>query len=89
MNSKTYTPIACGDYDFLEIACMDNYELEVVMSTDTVHGRAVTTENNASGEYLVVALEDGQQQSLRADSIQKIIVKTKNARFAEHTFSPP
>lgn len=87
MDSKTYTPIACGDYDFLEIACMDNYELEVVMSTETTFGRAITTDNNATGEYLVIALEDGKQQSLRADSIKKIIVKTKNARFTEHTFS--
>lgn len=87
MDERSYRPIACGDYDFLEIACMDNYDLEIVMTKATIHGRALTTENNATGEYLLIALEDGQHQSLRIDLIKKIIVKTNNARFKEHTFS--
>ena len=87
MNELSYVPIACGDYDFLEIACMYNYDLEIITSKETLHGCALTTENSPTGEYLIIALEEHHHQSLRVDLIQKIIVKTENARFIEHTFN--
>ncbi len=88
MNGKTYTPIACGDFDYLEIACMDNYDVELVMHNEHVRGRAITTNNDKTGEFLVIETEGGERLSLRADLIHKIIVRSKNARFREHTFTP-
>lgn len=87
MDEGSYKPIACGDYDFLEIACMYNYDLQIVTAKLIIHGRALTIENYPKGEFLIIALEEGQHQSIRIDSIQKIIVKTKYARFDAHTFN--
>ena len=86
MSGVSYVPIACGDYDFLEIACMYSYDLEIVTTKEILHGIALTTENSPTGEYLIIALAEHHHQSVRIDLIQKIVVKTENARFEEHTF---
>lgn len=87
MDETPYRPIACSDYDFLEIACMYDYDLEIETTKGILHGCALTTENSSTGEYLIVALEEHHHQSIRLDLIQKIVVKTKTALFKEHTFN--
>lgn len=86
-DAKQYQPIACGDYDYLEVACLYQYKVELVLPADKIRGKAITTEKNDSGEFLTIETGDGQQRSVRADQIEKMIVLTENARFAEHTFA--
>ena len=85
---EPYVPIGCGDYEYIELACMDRYEVEVVKQDGTVRGLAVTTEANDTGEYLVIELGNKQREPVRVDHIKKIIVRSKERRFDEHTFEP-
>jgi len=85
--SQPYKPIDCDDYDFLEIACMDGYTLDVVMPDKTITGKAVTTKKNADGEFLVLQMQDGEQELVRADQIIKLVVLDKNPRFNERVFT--
>ena len=86
--AEAYVPIGCGDYEYIELACMDRYEIDVVKNHGTVRGLAVTTEANNTGEYLIIELDNEQRESVRVDHIKKIIVRSKIRRFDEHTFEP-
>jgi len=81
-----YTPIDCADYDIIEIACLYGYQLEVELQSQTIRGKAVTTEQNAQGEYLIVQDESNTRKKIRADEIHKLVVLNKHAKFSEHTF---
>jgi len=83
---RPYSPIGCADYEYIEIACMDRYVVDVVTETDTVRGLAVTTETNRNGEFLVLREDNGSRVSVRVDRIVKIIVLTEVRRFDERTF---
>ncbi|MEM1091316.1 MAG: Rho-binding antiterminator [Pseudomonadota bacterium] len=83
----TYQPIACEDYDFVEIACLDRYEVAVETASGTLLARAVTTEVNQSGEFLVLTDKTGQQQMVRLDQIETLRVITQPSRFRERTFA--
>lgn len=87
MNTKDkYKPIDCGDYDFVEIACMDRYDIEVVTSDGIYFGRAETTLNDGNGEYLCMRATDGKSMQLRLDSVRRILVRTRPCRFEKHDF---
>ena len=81
-----YNPISCGDYDYIEVACLYGYDVELVLDENVVRGKAITTKRSDAVEYMVLQQEDDEQLSVRADEIVKLIVLTKNARFSEHTF---
>ena len=51
-----YTPIDCGDYDYLEIACMDRYEIEVAHAGGLLVGVADGLETRNGEEFLCVRL---------------------------------
>jgi len=87
--SPSYTPIDCVDYDFIEIACMYGYQLDVVMHSGTITGKAITTEKNANGEYLILENDEGTRESIRADEILKLIVLDSHAKFSERIFKQP
>jgi len=87
--NQPYTPIVCGDYDYLEVACMDGYSLNIELQDGSIKGKAITTEKSAEGEFLVLELDDGTRSSVRADHIVKFVVLDKTARFREHTFTSP
>ena len=61
------------------MACADYDMLEVV-------GTAVTPQTDPPGEFLVVGLENGDHGRIRIDQIQRLVVLTRPARFASHTF---
>ena len=79
-------PIGCADYEYIEIACMDRYLLEIVKDDGRIRGVAVNTEVNDTGEYLIVQLDDNSRDTVRVDLIKQIIVVSKNRRFDERTF---
>lgn len=86
IDMKPYIPIGCADYEYIELACMDRYDVEVIKDDGTIRGLAVNTETNATGEYLIVQLENNTCESIRVDLIKQIIVLSKNRRFDEHSF---
>ncbi len=83
---ETYKPIQCGDYDILEVICMDAYDVEVITSTDTHNGVATTIEKKHDGEYLVLKTNGADTASVRADNIVKINVLTRPCRFTTYDF---
>ncbi len=83
-----YVPIACGDYDYLEIACMDQYEVDLEIASGSKRGIAKRLETLSGEEYLWIAKSDGCEEAIRADQIERLIVLTRPARFTEHQFTP-
>ncbi len=88
IDAKPYVPIGCGDYEYIELACIDRYEVDVVKHNGTVRGLAVTTKVDATGEYLIIQLDNNQRESVRVDQIKQIIVRSEPRRFNERTFEP-
>jgi len=84
--SLPYTPIDCADYDYIEIACLYGYRVDVVLASSTLRGKAITTEKNANGEFLILQDEQQEQKKIRADEIHQLIVLDKQAKFNSHTF---
>ena len=83
-----YQGIDCADYDHLEIACMENYLLQVELPERMVQGEAVTLQTRSDGEFLQLRLEgDGSIQEIRVDGILRIVVLSKSRRFDARTFS--
>ncbi len=82
-----YIPIACGDYDYLEIACLDGYEIELTLRADTVAGVASGMEVRDGMEFICLLLPDGANKSIRVDGIEHMKVLTRPARFREHRFA--
>lgn len=83
---KPYAPIGCADYEYIELACMDRYEVDVVKDDGTIRGLAINTEANNTGEYLIVQIDNNAHESVRVDLIKQIIVLSENRRFDERTF---
>ena len=77
----TYQPIACHIYDYLEIACMRGYTLDIVLQTgETLSGIAKNTLIRDKKEYLLVQM--GQQlEGVRLDKIDSITPLDKKADF--------
>ena len=82
----SYKPIECGDYDILEVICMDAYDVEVITDTVTYSGVASNIEKQKNGEYLVLKTSDTALSSVRADKIIKINVLTRPCRFSTYDF---
>ncbi|ASJ73618.1 Rho-binding antiterminator [Granulosicoccus antarcticus] len=85
---EPYTPINCSDYDYIELACLDRCEVDIVKHEGVVRGCAVTTEKDSNGEYLIVQLENDLRESIRLDQIKQIVVRSEPRRFEERTFKP-
>lgn len=79
------TPISCDHYDYLEIACMDGYQLAVELDGDSLIGIAKTLKAKNGLEYLVLKVDD-EEHWVPVNRIQRIRVLTEPARFREHQF---
>lgn len=77
-----YQPLACDLYDYLEIACLHRYHLDIELVDSTrLQGQAMTTKTMASqGEFLLVRMADGEQR-LRMDHLLAITPMEPGARF--------
>lgn len=81
-----YAPIGCGDFEYIELACMDRYEIDVVTDTGVVRGLAVDIELRDSAEFFILQQTDGTRRSVRVDQIKKLVVRSDERRFDEHVF---
>lgn len=81
-----YKPIDCSDYDYLEIACMDRYEIELTHTGGTLVGVADGLETRDGEEFLSVRIGAEAIKAVRIDFIQELRVLTDTARFRQHRF---
>lgn len=84
-----YQPIDCGDYDMLEIACLDAYTVNVQTADRSVSGVAAGLQTANGEEFLQVRTANGVEETVRIDRIRTLTVLTRPARFEQHTFSKP
>ena len=83
---SNYKPIDCNDYDYLEIACLDRYDIKVRLESETIVGTADGLETLSGAEYWCLLVGDGQVEKVRIDRIHRIDVLTRPARFEFHEF---
>ncbi|WP_433770582.1 Rho-binding antiterminator [Pseudomonas putida] len=86
MNS--YQPLNCDLHDYLEIACLRGYRLDVELKDGArLVARALTTRTASSKEeFLLLETADGQQE-VRLDQLLAITPLDANAQFGRVAFS--
>lgn len=84
---SSYQPIACGDYDFLEIACMDHYDLQAETKDGTFVGRAENLRIANGEEFLQLDQPGAGLQEVRIDRLLSITVTSSPRRFDSHVFA--
>jgi len=78
---KPYIPIDCNLYDYLEIACLLAYEVELALSDgSSLRGVAMTTRTSANAEFLVLKVS-GNDLSVRLDLLVTLQVLSKPRQF--------
>ena len=82
-----YHPIDCGDYDMLEIACLDTYTVDVQTAERVIRGVAAGLKTNNGEEFLQLSTAEGSEEVVRIDQIRKLTVLTRPARFEQHVFA--
>lgn len=82
----TQDVISCELHDFVEVVCMYNYRLKLILKDgQMIEGKAVDIVNSPERrEYLVIDGETRQQIDLTR--LSKMEVLTPNAKFREVTF---
>ncbi|MGE8066231.1 Rho-binding antiterminator [Pseudomonas sp. NPDC089569] len=85
---NTYQPMNCDLYDYLEIACMRGYRLDVELKDGArFEARALTTRTSSEKEeFLTLETADGQQE-IRLDQLLAITPLDANAQFGRVAFS--
>ncbi len=77
----SYTPIQCDLYDYIEIACLRHYMLDIkLLDDENIRGKALTTQITNKQEFLVIEIGNEQQQ-IRLDKIKSITVLDKGAEY--------
>lgn len=79
---KTYRPLKCELYDYLEIACLYRYTLAIeLIDGQRVTARAITTRTSPTREgFLEVETADGHRE-IRLDQLLAITPQESSARF--------
>jgi len=81
-----YVPIDCGLYDYLEIACLHAYEVELdLRNGEKIKGDALTTRIEQSCEFLVIQTAS-DARSVRLDSIITLHVLSRPCQFDNVSF---
>ena len=81
-----YLPIDCGDYDMLEIACMDHYQVDLQLDDGVASGIAERLETRDGQEFLWLQKAGGEAEPIRIDGIRVMTVLSRPARFESHRF---
>ena len=86
---NAYQPLDCDLHDYLEIACMHGYCLQVeLLDGSGFAARALSTRTAASKEeFLVLQNHDGQRE-VRLDQLQAITPLDPNASFGRIELGP-
>ena len=85
---NAYQPLNCDVHDYLEIACMHGYRLQVeLLDESSVVARALTTRTAASKEEFLVLQSDADQFEVRLDHLLAITPLDSNASFGRIVLS--
>lgn len=84
MNQST---ISCDLHDYLELACMHNYQVRLTLKNhEVLEGKALNTlTTTEKQEYLIVGIGHEQSQ-IELNHLKKMEVLTPNAKFKEVSF---
>ncbi|EPJ86624.1 MULTISPECIES: Rho-binding antiterminator [Pseudomonas] len=79
---STYKPLHCDLHDYLEIACLCGYTLDIELTNgQRLTARAITTRTASTREeFLEVETTDGRLE-IRLDQLLAITPLDSNARF--------
>jgi Rho-binding antiterminator len=85
---NTYQPMSCDLYDYLEIACMRGYRLDIEMKDGSrLVAKALTTRTSSDKEeFLSLETADGQQE-VRLDQVRAVTPLDANAQFGRMAFT--
>ena len=79
---NAYQPLNCDVHDYLEIACLHGYRLQVeLIDGRSYAARALTTRTATSKEEFLVLCSDSGQFEVRLDQLLAITPLDDNARF--------
>lgn len=77
-----YQPLNCDLHDYLEIACLRGYQLDIeLVDGQRLMARAVTTRTSSEKEEFLVIEQQGAQQEIRLDQLLAITPQEANAEF--------
>jgi len=77
-----YQPLKCDLHDYLEIACLRGYQLDIeLIDGQQLMARAVTTRTSSDKEEFLVIEQQGAQQEIRLDQLLAITPQEANAKF--------
>jgi len=79
---KTYQPLNCDQHDYLEIACLYGYTLDIELTDgQRLTARAITTRTASTREeFFDVETAEGRLE-IRLDQLLAITPQDHNARF--------
>lgn len=87
-DDANYSPIQCQLYDYIEIACMRHYQLDIELtSAETISGKAITTKIKDKQEFIVIETENNEKQEIRLDLVTSIEPQDENAEFSRVAIS--
>jgi Rho-binding antiterminator len=83
----TYQPLNCDLHDYLEIACMYHYRLNIEINDgEGFVATALTTRTTSSKEEFLVLQNGDHQFEIRLDKLRAITPLDSNASFGCITF---
>ena len=84
---QPYQPIQCSAYDYVEIACLYRYRVELALKDGScLTGIAISTKTiKNDGEYLI--LNKDSELLVRLDTILSITTLDENAEFQTATLN--
>ncbi|WP_212624820.1 Rho-binding antiterminator [Pseudomonas sp. PP3] len=85
---NTYQPMNCDLYDYLEIACLRGYRLDIELKDGArLEARALDTRTSAEKEeFLILETADGKQE-IRLDQLLAVTPLDANAEFGRVVFT--
>ncbi len=87
-NDSDYSPIQCQIYDYIEIACMRHYLLDIELTSgEKISGKAMTTKIENKQEFMVIETENSEKQEIRLDLVNSIKPLDDNAEFVRVAIS--
>lgn len=83
-----YQPLNCDLHDYLEIACLRGYQLEIeLIDGQRLMARAITTRTSSDKEEFMVIEQAGTQHEIRLDQLLAITPQATNAEFGRVAFN--
>ena len=80
--------ISCGDYDYIEIACMYRYTVELTLTSgNVIEGVAMDTARNDNRNECVILDVDSSKVLVELNEVKSLKVLTNNAQFTEVEFT--